>query len=186
MTTHVVARSNTEAINRGAAILAGIVGMLAFIALQMACAWLVKGQSPWTPLHMVGATILGAGALAPAGAIGMKLAAVAGTLLLVIAVFSGVVLALVTRRLGMGAAVVVGALFSLAAYYVDVYGLTRVFPWLADWRDWTGVVAYVVQGALTAGMYKAATHAAHESAARAAAIEAPQHDLRRMRSVPLM
>ncbi|HEY2907187.1 MAG TPA: hypothetical protein VGJ29_14895 [Vicinamibacterales bacterium] len=185
MTTHVVVRGNTETINWGAAILAGIVGMLAFTALQMAFAWSLKGQSPWTPLHMVGATILGPATLAPAGAIGVKLAAVTGTLLLVIAVFSGVVLAVVTRRLGMGGAVVVGALFSLAAYYVDVYGLTRVFPWLADWRDWTGVVAYVVQGALTGGIYKAATHAAHESAARAAAVELPQHDLRRMRSVPL-
>jgi hypothetical protein len=183
MATRVVVRSNTEAIDWNAAILAGILGMLAFTALQMAFAWLLKGQSPWTPVHMIGATILGAGTLAPAGAIGLKLAAVTGTLLLVIAVFSGIVLAIVTRRLGMGAAMVVGALFSLAAYYVDVYGLTRVFPWLADWRDWTGVVAYVVQGALTAGVYKA-TLAAHEPAAATA--EAPQHDLRRMRSVPLM
>ena len=33
---------------------------------------------------------------------------------------------------------------------------------------------------------KAATHVARESAGRAAVIESPQHDLRRMRSVPLM
>ena len=67
MTTRVVVQSNTEAIDWNAAILAGIVGMLAFIALQMAFAWLLKAESPWTPLHMIGATILGAGTLAPAG-----------------------------------------------------------------------------------------------------------------------
>ncbi len=185
MATHVVARGNTETIQWGAALSAGILAMLAFIALQTAFAWALKGESPWTPLHMIGATVLGPGALAAPNSADSRFVAVAGSILLAIALFSGVILALIVRRLDVTSALVVGALFALAAYYVDVYGLTVRFPWFADWRDWTSVLAYVVQGALTAGLYKAATRSVRD-AAHEPAVERPARDLRQMRNVPLM
>ena len=61
-----------------------------------------------------------------------------------------------------------------------MHGFARIFPSLGDLRDWMSVLAYAIQGGLTAALYKAM--------ARSLVDIVPEHagtDMRRLREVPL-
>jgi hypothetical protein len=64
---------------------------------------------------------------------------------------------------------------------VDLYGIARLFPALLDLRDWMSALAYVIQGALTAALYKVMMR----EEVPAADID-DERDLRRLRNVPLV
>ncbi len=61
------------------------------------------------------------------------------------------------NRVGTATAAIVGVVFGIAMYAVDMYGVARIFPSLAGLRDWMSALAYVIQGALTAALYKVMT-----------------------------
>jgi hypothetical protein len=48
----------------------------------------------------------------------------------------------------------VGALFGLAVYGVNMYGFTAVFPWFEATRDWITIAAHLAFGVAAAGIYK--------------------------------
>jgi hypothetical protein len=48
----------------------------------------------------------------------------------------------------------VGAMFGLAVYEVNMYGFTTVFPWFEATRDWITIAAHLVFGIAAAGVYK--------------------------------
>jgi hypothetical protein len=175
-----VARSNTSAIDWSMAVLAGIVAIVVFAALQIIFALGIRGTGPLHPLVTFGTAALSAIApsVTPGG--GPKTAAVGVALLLALGALSGIVLALVVHRVGVIVAGVVGAVFGIAMYAIDIYGFARLFPVLAELRDWTSALAYVVQGALTAGLYKTLTRD------EALIIEDTGHDLRKLRDVRLV
>jgi len=79
------------------------------------------------------------------------------------------------------AAAVVGAVFGLVMYAVDMYGIARALPILVDLRDWMSALAYVIQGALTAALFTVMTR---EEPLPASAENA--HDLRDLRDVRLV
>lgn len=56
-----------------------------------------------------------------------------------------------TARLHTGSALVVGALYGLLIYAVNLYGLTLLFPWFAVARDWVTLLTHVVFGVTLAG-----------------------------------
>lgn len=56
------------------------------------------------------------------------------------------------RRLGQ--ALVVGMLVGLAVYWINFYGLTAYYPWLAEARVWPTLVSHMVFGAVAAWSYK--------------------------------
>jgi hypothetical protein len=66
-------------------------------------------------------------------------------------------------------------------YAIDMYGVARIFPSLVGLRDWMSALAYVIQGALTAGLYKVMTRDVDE-----AIPEGTGHDLRDLRNVRLV
>jgi hypothetical protein len=175
-----VARSNTSAIDWSMAVLAGIVAMVVFAALQMIFALSIRGTGPLQPLVTFGTATLSvvAPSVTPGG--GPKAAAVGVALLLALGALSGIVLALIVYRMGAIVASIVGAVFGIAMYAIDMYGFARIVPALAELRDGMSALAYVVQGALAAGLYKAMTRE------QLLIIEDTGHDLRKLRDVRLV
>lgn len=157
MTSTFVVRGNTRTIGWGMAILAGVIAMFVFAIIEMAFSWAIRGTSPWQPLVIFGTVTQNA--LAPSTPVGggARTSAVGAALLLALGALSGVILAYLVDRLGVLAAAVTGAVFGLAMYAIDLYGFARVFASLVDLRDWMSGLAYVIQGALTAGLYKVMT-----------------------------
>ena len=137
-----------------AAVWASVVAGLVFAALEMALSWMVNAQSPWAPLHMIGAIALGPGAMAPPDTFDPTVIGTAVVLHMALAIFYGVILAFIVARLDAGWASVVGALYGVLLYAVNFYAFTPAFPWFADARGWVSIVTHVVQSALMAYLYK--------------------------------
>jgi hypothetical protein len=171
---------NDRSIAWGPAIVAGIVAMIVFAIVEVAFSWAVRAESPWHPLVVFGTVALDAFMPGRVAGGGPRTIAIGCVLLLVLGALSGVVLAYIVDRVGVATAAVAGAVFGLAMFAIDLYALARVFPVLADLRDWMSGLAYVIQGALAAGLYKAATH--HERPLA----EPSGPDLRDLRHAPLV
>jgi len=187
MATDVVVSRNTRVIDWGPAISASVVAGLVFAVIEMALAWAVKGQSPWAPLHMIGAMGLGPDALAPADTFDLRIVSVAVAIHMALAVLYGVILALIVQRLNTAAAVVVGALYGLALYLINFYGFTWLYPWFADARDWVSILSHVVQSGLMVGLYKAWAESdlvERSDLRRRGDVERPSHDLRHLHARP--
>ncbi|HKW80812.1 MAG TPA: hypothetical protein VJQ49_07380 [Casimicrobiaceae bacterium] len=146
--------SGMRTIDWSAAIWASIIAGLVFAALEMALAWLVHGESPWAPLHMIGAIGLGQGALTPPDTFDLKIVGTAVVIHIVLAIVYGVILALIIARMSMGTAVIAGAVYGLVLYCINFYGFSAIFPGFADARGWVSILTHVVQSALMAYLYK--------------------------------
>jgi hypothetical protein len=168
----------TRAIAWGPAIWSSVIAGVVLAVIEMALAWAVKGQSPWAPLHMIGAIGLGPAALVPPDTFDVKIIGVAVLIHFALAIVYGVILAFIIQRLGTTAAVVVGGLYGLALYVINFYGFTRWFPWFADARDWVSILSHIVQSGLMAGLYKVM---AQRGAGAAPPASGDARDLRDMR-----
>ena len=137
-----------------AAIWASVIAGLVFAALEVVLVWAVQHQSPWMPLHMIGAIGLGPSAMSPPDTFDLKIIGVAVVIHMVLAVVYGIILAFIIMRMGMAPAVLAGAVFGLALYYINFYGFTKAFPWFAEARDGISIFTHIVQSALMAWIYK--------------------------------
>jgi hypothetical protein len=176
-----VAGANSRAIGWGRALIAGIVAMIVFIVIEMAFSWAMRGASPGQPLAVFGTVTLHVLMSPAAAGDGIRTMLVGAALLLALGALSGVVLAYIVDRIGVTGAAVAGAIFGLAMYVADLYGGARLFPVLLDLRDWMSALAYVIQGALTAALYKVMTREDVQ-----ATNEDDGHDLRDLRDVRLV
>jgi len=180
MASTFVARPNSQALDVGMAILAGIVAMAVFTVIEIAFSWAMRGASPWQPLVVFGTAALHA--LMPSAHVGggIRTMLAGAALLIALGALSGVILAYIVDRIGVAGAAIAGAIFGLAMYAVDMYGVARLFPALLDLRDWMSALAYAIQGALAAALYKVTRE-------EAPAVDVDGgRDLRRLRNVPLV
>jgi hypothetical protein len=47
-----------------------------------------------------------------------------------------------------------GLIYGLGIYAVNMYGVTFIFPWFSEVRDWITIVTHAVFGLSLAGTYK--------------------------------
>ena len=149
------AGTHHHALKWSAAIWASIIAGLVFAALEMVLERVVNGNSPWMPLHLIDAIGLGPSALSPANTFDVKIVSTAVAIHMALAILYGVVLALIIERLDTGWAIVIGAIYGFALYYINFYGFTKAFPWFADARNGVSIFTHVVQSGLVAWIYKA-------------------------------
>ncbi|WP_230459446.1 hypothetical protein [Burkholderia ubonensis] len=53
----------------------------------------------------------------------------------------------------VGMASLVGAVFGVALYAINFYGMTRWSPWFADARNWASLFSHVVFGLVASDTY---------------------------------
>jgi hypothetical protein len=133
--------------------MAGVV----FLVLELVLATLIPGGSPWASPRMLASIILGRDVLhAPAAfEAGIMVAALA--MHFVLAIVFALILSLIMVRFSFdssaGMASLAGAMFCLAMYLLNFYGMTRLFPWFAEARNWVSVVSHLVFGVVVADTY---------------------------------
>jgi len=181
MATTFVPSANTRTIDWGSAIVAGIVAMIVFAIVEMAFSWASRGASPLSPLALFGTATLNAlmPSVHPGG--GIKTVIVGVACLLTLGAMSGIILGYLVDRLGMAGAALVGLVFGLAMFALDMYAIARALPVLGELRDWMSALAYAIQGVLAAALFKVMT--------REDATTLPDenaHDLRDLRNVLLV
>ena len=142
-----------------AAVLAGLVSGAVFLALEMVMVPVFLDGSPWGPLRMMAAIVLGQGVLPVPGQ--MPAPPDAGVLMAALTVHTGlsilyaVILSAIVSRMSAGGALVTGAAFGVLLYIVNFYGFTALFPWFAMARNWVSIVAHAVFGLAAAWAYVA-------------------------------
>src|SRR5215831_11105631 len=141
-------------IHWGAAIWASVIAGLVFAVLEIAMVPMIQGKSPWAPLHMIGAIALGPGAMASPDTFDLGIVATAVVVHMVLAIIYGIILAYIVTRATTGMAVLIGAVYGLALYFINFYGFSKWFPWFAEARDSISIFTHIVQSGLMAYLYK--------------------------------
>ncbi|MBA3564546.1 MAG: hypothetical protein H0W33_11185 [Gammaproteobacteria bacterium] len=144
-------------INWSRAIVAGLIAGLVFVMMEMILVTLAMGGSAWGPPRMMAAIVMGRDVLPPPATFSMGIVMVGMLLHFVLAIAYAVILAFVIRSMSVAAAIGTGALFGLALYVVNFYGLTAVFDWFAMARNWVTLISHVAFGAVAAWYYVAGT-----------------------------
>lgn len=138
---------------------AGLAGGGLLLVWELTAAPLFLGISPAEMIRRVAAIALG-GPIPPSltaftGVVGLAAMVVHLPLSLIYArLLSGMIHRMRTRP-----AVIFGAAFGGALYFVNFYGFTALFPWLLDARGWPTFVGHVLYAATAAAVYKGLLHA---------------------------
>lgn len=164
MTTH----SNIDAASRGrhgidmrsgirwgAAALAGLVGGIVFMMMEMLLVWIAMGQSPWGPPRMIAAMVMGKGVLPPPATFSAPIMMVAMAIHMMMSVVYGLVVGAIVHRMGKAAALATGALFGLVAVYLVNFHVVApmMFPWFTEAQNWVSVLSHIMFGVVTAFVY---------------------------------
>jgi uncharacterized protein YndB with AHSA1/START domain len=134
-------------------IAAGILATIAQIAL-----WRLAGmpilETLFRDAHLTAALLMGPDVLPPPATGHWDILLVATLIHFALSISYALVPALLAARLAAGPAIVAGALYGLGIYFVNLYGLTLLFPWFAVARDWVTLLTHIVFGmALTGGCW---------------------------------
>ncbi|MDN0085197.1 hypothetical protein QU487_21040 [Crenobacter sp. SG2305] len=139
-----------------AAAMAGVAGGVVFLVLDLMASAL-SGAGLWAPTHMIAAIVMGSGALASPASFSFGIVVTALIVHFVLAIAMGLILGLIMAPFhfdsSWGMASAVGAVFGLAVYLFNFYGMTSFFPWFAEARGWITLIAHVIFGIVMADAY---------------------------------
>lgn len=158
MPTPATRRSRIDA---GAAIWAGLVAGLVFMVAGMLMVATFPGGSAWEAPRMIGAVALGRDVLPPPDTFDGAVFAVAMAIHFALSILLGFVFAFIAGTRTVGTSALVGALFGLVVYAISFYGLTAVFPWLAEARNWATIFAHLLFGVALGAVYASRTRHRH-------------------------
>lgn len=157
MELHMQSHSFTRRMPDGrAAAVAGFAAGAVFLALELLMALMITG-SAWGPPRMIAAIILGREVLPPPASFSLYVLLVALGVHFMLSTIFGLIAGLLIAPFhfdsSVGMASVAGAVFGLAVYLINFYGMTQFFPWFAEARNWMSVLAHLVFGVVAADTY---------------------------------
>ena len=141
-----------------AAVWSGLIGGLVFLVLEMIMVPLFLGVSPWAPVRMIGAILLGSEVLPPPATFDLGIFLAAAVVHFVLAIAYGLILASLVFRFTLGTSLGIGLLFGAALYLINFFVFTGAFPWFAEARNWVSLFAHLVFGLTAAWVYKGLAH----------------------------
>ncbi len=143
-----------EVMDWRAAILAGLVAGVAFLAAQWAlCITAVQGGLG-VALRYVGSALMGRTVPPTVGSLTPGEVILAILFHLLVSVVLTVLLAFIVHRWRLLVSTVAGLLFGLGLYLIVFHGLLPFFPWLVSLRGWISLAAYVLFGGLAGFVYE--------------------------------
>jgi hypothetical protein len=135
-------------------VVAGIVATAVQIALWLAFA-VPFPDVLYRDARHAAAIVLGRDALAGPAGFDARIMLVATLVHFALSIVYGIVAAPLVARGSLAGALVLGALFGLALYAINMYGATALFPWFTANRDAITLVTHIAFGALLAASYRA-------------------------------
>ncbi len=137
-----------------AVIYAGIISSIVFQVLEAVLIPLFGGGSPWGPMRMIAAMVLGRGVLPPPATFSLGVALVALVVDILLAIVYVFVLSWFIRFWRLGPALAAGVVFGAALFVVNFYGFTVVFPWFVMGRNLVTLCTHVVFSVTAVLAYK--------------------------------
>jgi len=144
-----------QLVDWSAAIWAGLIAGTIFLLINLIIIPISWGTNVWLVVRIFASVTLGERALPPPADFDPMILVVAVVTHLVLSVFFAMLLAYIIHRWGLIVGIVGGAIFGLAIYCINVYGLTYFYYWFAIMRAWPFLVAHIIFGACAGGIYEA-------------------------------
>jgi hypothetical protein len=141
----------------GAAVGAGIISGIVATVVQVALWWLFKEPLPeilYRDARLTAAILMGPEVLPPPASFNWNVMIVATFIHFFISVACGIILAYLAFRLDRLFSLLMGAIFGMVIYMINMYGFTSIFPWFSIARDWITFFTHIVFGVCLAGVYK--------------------------------
>ena len=140
------------------AAVAGLAAGAVLMVLDMIWSSLFAGGGPWQTSHMIAPIFVGSQvAQTHAYSFSAGVVAIALATHYVLGIVFGLILGTVMAHLNLDTtlrrAVSTGAVFGIALYVIDFYGIVRLFPWLAELRSLATLAAHMVFGVVAALVY---------------------------------
>jgi hypothetical protein len=130
-------------------LLAGTVaGLLEMVLLQAA-----GRGGMWDPVRLSASIALGNQAMTASAPFTFDIFFVGMLVHYVVAIWYAVVLGMIIRKMKPATAVIVGAVFGLLIYLLNFHGLSGLYPWVANSRNWIFCVGHVAFGTAAAWIY---------------------------------
>ena len=135
---------------------AGIAAGVVATVVQVILWWAFTDDLPWIlyrDARLTAAIVMGPSVLPPPSTFDIKVMIVATGIHTGLSVAYSLILVFAIHRLPMREALLAGLVFGLILYVVNMYGVTVMFPWFSEVRDWITVAAHVVFGISVAAVY---------------------------------
>lgn len=137
-----------------AAAWSGIIAGIVFVMMEMIMVMLVMGQSPWGPPRMMAAMILGKDVLPPPASFDFGVMVTAMMIHVPLSVIYGLIVGAIVHRLNGTNALIIGAVFGLAIYFINFYLIApAAFPWFTQAQNWISLISHMVFGLIAGGAY---------------------------------
>ena len=142
-----------------AAAVAGFAAGAVLMVLELVWAAMMGSSGPWRISQLVAALVLGPDTLqAPGDSFNATVVGVALVTHYVLGVAFGVVLGLLITGFhydtSPGVMAIIGAGFGAVLYLLNFHGVAQFFPWLAELRGWSTVVAHLIFGITASLLYR--------------------------------
>jgi hypothetical protein len=137
-----------------AGIISGVVSTLAQVAL-----WWLFAENSWLWMlnrdaRLAAAIVMGQDVLPTSATLDWQVMAVATLIHFTLSIGYGLAFAFMVSRLDARLWLAAGFIYGLAIYATNMYGMTFLFPWFTQARDWITVLAHIVFGTSLATAYK--------------------------------
>jgi hypothetical protein len=136
----------------GAGTAAAIISTVAQILLWATLTDALPGVL-WRDARLAGAIILGPVALSPPATFDAQIFLVATVVHFGLSIVYAMVLAAIIAARSTRSSLIVGGLFGLALYAINLYGFTAVFPWFTVARGGITLAAHLVFGLSASATY---------------------------------
>jgi len=138
------------------AAVSGFAAGAVLMVLELLWSTIIMDGSLWQTSHMIAALTLGPDALQSSD-FNLTIVAVALETHYVLGIVLGLILAAIIVPFhfdsSIGMLLLTGAVFGVAVYLFNFYGMVHFFSWFAEMRGWPALLAHIVFGMVSAAMY---------------------------------
>ena len=140
-----------------AALYAGILAGIISTIVQLLLWWTFWDALPsilYRDARFAAAIILGQEVLPPPVTMNWQIMLIATWIHFGLSIIYVLVLSWLIHRLDLKNSLIMGGLYGLVLFTINMYGFVIIFPWFVETRDWITVTAHLVFGVSAAGVYK--------------------------------
>jgi membrane associated rhomboid family serine protease len=124
------------------------------MGLEMLLVWQIKGGSVWAPEHVAASIAMGRGVLPPAPPDVHTWIFIVGLLInFALAIIFALILSWMVAHSLLWRALMIGATFGFALYFIDFYLFVNVWPWFSNAHGGVTIFTHVVFGIVAAAIY---------------------------------
>lgn len=143
-----------QLVDWSSAVWAGLIAGTVFFLLCFFLVPALAGGNGWMMVRLIASIPMGETVLAPPATFETTIFLAAIATHYGLSILFSLLVAYVLHRGGLMTGIIGGAFFGLALYAINFYALTILFPWFFGYRSLGLILAHVLFGAISGGVYE--------------------------------